>query len=204
MKEIILATTNPAKVTHVRSVLSNTEILVSGLPHDLVLPEVIEDGATANENARKKALTYAMALGIAVMAMDNALYIEGLPDDQQPGLHVKRIPGHIGEATDEQMLEYYTELIASLGGQVGAYWELGICLASPAGEYRETTISVPRTLVSSSSPNSSSSYYLEKIQVDSVTGRYFSDMTKDEIDRYWQETMGEILGQFILSTKFED
>ena len=42
------------------------------------LPGVVEDGTTAQENARKKAIAYAKALGRLVLSMDNALYFDDL------------------------------------------------------------------------------------------------------------------------------
>ena len=47
--------------------------------------------------------------------MDNNLYIEGLPDEKQPGTHVRRINGK--ELNDEEMIEYYSKLGNEYGGK---------------------------------------------------------------------------------------
>lgn len=52
---------------------------------------VIEDGLTAEANARKKAVTYSDATGLPTLSIDEALTIRGLPDDEQPGLNVKAL-----------------------------------------------------------------------------------------------------------------
>src|SRR5271157_4007361 len=93
-KKIIIGTTNPAKIAQMRDVLAPIGIQVEGIDKKL-LPKVIEDGTTAQENARKKAITYAKALNQTVFSMDNALFIDGLVPEDQPGIHVRRIGGLI-------------------------------------------------------------------------------------------------------------
>lgn len=58
MKEIIFGTTNPAKIIQAQAALDQLGIVVRGLVGFENLPKVVEDGATAQENARKKALAY--------------------------------------------------------------------------------------------------------------------------------------------------
>ena len=145
MKELTFGTTNEAKIKQIRGALAPAGIDVNGVIDKSMLPEVIEDGKTANENARKKALAYAKALGKTVFSMDNALYINGLSDDKQPALNVRRINGHTA-TTDEEMIEYYSKLIDSLGGKAEGYWEFGICIATPDGDYKETTIKITKNL----------------------------------------------------------
>ena len=64
-----------------------------------IVLEIEEDGTTAQENARKKSLLYARAVGQPVLSLDNALYLQGLSKDEQPGIHTRRIPGKAGRAT---------------------------------------------------------------------------------------------------------
>lgn len=201
IKELIFGTTNQAKVLQIRGVLNPAGINIEGVADKSLLPEVIEDGKTANENARKKALAYAKALGKTVFSMDNALYINGLPDDRQPALNVRRIDGHTA-TTDEEMIEYYSKLIESLGGKAEGYWEFGICIATPEGSYRETTIKSPRTFVSTPTTNRQAGYPLESIQIDPATGKYIADMTQPEQDTFWQQAIGEKLLEFVKSVDF--
>lgn len=201
MKELIFGTTNPAKVLQIRGALASANIEVNGVADKSMLPEVIEDGKTANENARKKAIAYAKVLGKTVFAMDNALYIEGLPDDKQPALNVRRIGG-LTATTDEEMIGYYSKLIENLGGKAEGYWEFGICIATPDGEYKETTIKSPRTFVSKPTINIQAGYPLESIQVDPASGKYIADMTQAEQDLFWQQAIGEKLLEFVKSVEF--
>lgn len=87
--ELIFGTTNPAKLAQIQSALHPLGITITGLPEPI---DVEESGQTALENARLKATAYATVTNQRVMATDNALYLDGLPNSQQPGLHVRRIP----------------------------------------------------------------------------------------------------------------
>lgn len=201
MKELTFGTTNEAKIKQIRGALVPAGIDVNGVSDKSLLPEVVEDGKTANENARKKALAYAKALGKTVFSMDNALYINGLPSDRQPALNVRRIDGHIA-TTDEEMIEYYSKLIKSLGGKAEGYWEFGICIATPKGDYRETTIKSPRTFVSTPTTSRQAGYPLESVQIDPATNKYIADMTQEEQDIFWQRAIGEKLLEFVKSVVF--
>src|SRR3989344_4795544 len=98
MKTLVMGTTNPAKIAQVRDALAPADIWVEGVTDEKLLPEVVEDGITVQENARKKATAYAKALGRTVISMDNALFLDGLAPEDQPGIHVRRVGGAIAAA----------------------------------------------------------------------------------------------------------
>jgi 8-oxo-dGTP diphosphatase len=197
MKEIVFGTTNEAKIKQVRGALVPAGIAVDGVKDKKLLPEVVEDGKTASENARKKSIAYAKALGKTVFSMDNALYLEGLPTEKQPGLNVRRINGASERPTDEQMLEHYSKLIEELGGKVNGYWEFAICIANPQGEYEETVIKSPRIFVSKPSKVMVEGYPLESIQIEPESERYISEMSQNEQDLFWQNAIGKPLLKFV-------
>lgn len=201
MKKIIFGTTNEAKIKQIRGALAPAGIIVNGVLDKSLLPEVVEDGKTASENARKKSLTFAKALNQTVFSMDNALYFEGLTDDEQPALNVRRIGGTTNKPTDQEMLDYYSKLIEKLGGNVNGYWEFGICIANSKGEYKETVIRSPRTFVSKPSEKMVEGYPLESIQIDSVSGKYISEMSQEEQDIFWQNAIGKPLLEFVQSVE---
>ncbi len=54
MRKIIIRTSNPAKVKQIRGALSPLkDLVVLGVENKSDLPDVVEDGITASENARK-------------------------------------------------------------------------------------------------------------------------------------------------------
>lgn len=202
MKEIIFGTTNEAKIKQVRGALQPAGINVFGVENKEMLPEVVEDGTTAIENARKKAIVYAKALGKPVFSMDNALYLEGLSPEKQPGLNVRRINSYTERPTDQQMIDYYSELIKSLGERVSGYWEYGVCIATPDGQYKETIIKAPRIYVSKPSPVIQPGYPLESLQIEPESGKYMSELTQEEQDKFWQKAIGKPLLEFMESVNF--
>lgn len=199
MKEIVFGTTNEAKIKQIRGALSPAGIIVEGVANKEQLSEVVEDGKTAVENARKKAAVYSKSLGKPVFSMDNALYLNGLSDEDQPALNVRRMSGYPDRPSDEQMLEYYSKLINKLGGKVDGYWEFGICIASPDGKSEETVIKSPRKFVGQPSKIMQPGYPLESIQIDPDSGKYISEMKQEEQDEFWEKAIGKPLLEFVLS-----
>ena len=124
--KLFYATNNNSKVYNMRRRLD-------GLPIELLTPkdfgikvDVIEDGTTAVENAIKKAYAYYNITKLPTIAGDSGLFIAGIPNDKQPGLFVRRVNGKI--LTDDEMIEYYTKLIESIGGKTTGYYVTGLAL----------------------------------------------------------------------------
>ncbi len=158
-----------------------------------------EDGTTAQENARAKALAYAKAAGRPVFSMDNALYLDGLAPDEQPGLHVRRIPGSSERPTDAEMLSYYTDVVKRHGGNMTGYWEFAMAIASPGGALAETTIRSLRQFAAKATDKVVTGYPLESIQIDPDSGKYVADMSEAEQAVFWQRAIGGPLTQFVRS-----
>ena len=199
MESITFGTTNEAKIKQIGGVLIPAGIRVEGLSDKSIIPGVEEDGKTAVENARKKALVYSKALGKPVFSMDNALYLEGLKPEEQPALHVRRLKDYPERPTDEEMIEYYSKLIGRLGERISGYWEYGICIANPNGSYKETIVKAPRIFVSKRSSAVQNGYPLESLQIEPESGKYMSELTQGESDKFWQKTIGKPVLEFVQS-----
>lgn len=204
MGKIVLGTSNPAKKEMIESILAPAGIKVISVSDLGVKLDIEEDGRTPQENARKKALAYARVLQEPVLSIDNSLYLEGLPPEEQPGPYVRRIPGKTGRPSDQELLEYYLDIIRRLGNEVNGYWEFAIAVAYPDGTLYEGTVISPRKFVSRPSTIVLEGYPLESIQVDPETGRYISEMTKEERASFWRRLLGKeirkILEGHIVST----
>jgi len=194
--QLIFGTKNKAKLIQIKGALAKLPITVEGLP-DIDLPDVLEDGKTAMENAKKKAVAFARSINKPVLAMDIGLYFEGLPDDAQPSINVRRFGGRIERATDDEVFDHYLNIVRSLGQKVNGYWEYAICLAYPDGSSREITVVTPRIFVDEPSPVRIEGYPLEAIQIDPQSGRYISEMSQAEQDEFWQRTIGKDLSVFV-------
>lgn len=102
--KVLFATTNPAKVKKYAEELAkkNVELLtIKDLNLNL---HIEENGNNAIENACIKAKAYYERTGITTIGMDNNLFIEELPEEKQPGTHVRRINGK--ELNDEERRNY--------------------------------------------------------------------------------------------------
>ena len=88
-RRILLATSNPGKLRDFAGAAAAHGITIANIPHFSSLPEVVEDGATFEENARKKAESYSLAVpGELVLADDSGLQINALGG--APGVHSAR------------------------------------------------------------------------------------------------------------------
>ncbi|MEA2066914.1 MAG: non-canonical purine NTP pyrophosphatase, partial [Thermotogota bacterium] len=88
--------------------------------------EISEVGETPLENAHIKSTEYYRIIKKPLFSCDSGLYIEGLQEDEQAGLNVRRINGK--ELSDQEMLEYYSGLVDELGGKVLAKYKNAIYL----------------------------------------------------------------------------
>lgn len=183
---LIIGTKNKAKIEQIKSALNSLNFNIQELP-DQEFPEISENGKTALDNARIKALTYAQLIGQPVFSMDNALYFECLTDDRQPGTNVRHIDNRLDRPSDLEIINYYSKLISELGGEIKGYWEYGVCVATPDGKTQETIFRSPRIFVSKSSPVVINGYPLESLQIDPDTGKYSSEMSQSEKNIFYLE-----------------
>lgn len=181
----------------VQAALAPMGVAVKGTDDIGIQITIIEDGVTAQDNARKKSLIYARAASKPVLSIDNALYLDGLSDDEQPGVNTRTVPGIEGRASDEELLHYYSQRVARLGGSIDGRWEFALCIADEASNFVERTIISPRRFVSVPSKSLLPGYPLESIQIEPRTGRYISDMTTEEQDVFWQDIIGGQLRDFL-------
>ena len=91
---IVLATKNAGKLKEIQALLQDHAVDLKSLADFGPLPEAVEDGATFDDNAYKKALHYAKVLGVPCLADDSGLSVEAL--DGQPGVHSARYAGEHG------------------------------------------------------------------------------------------------------------
>ena len=95
---LVIATRNKGKSAEIKGVLKDFPILVKDLNDFGPIPEPVEDGATFEENAYKKAAFTAKILGLPTLADDSGLEVQALAG--APGVHSARYAG-LG-ATDQE------------------------------------------------------------------------------------------------------
>jgi len=89
--ELLIATTNPGKLSEIRTILDGLSVRLRALDEFPPVPEPEETGGTFAENALIKARAYASMLRMPTVAEDSGLEIDALGGE--PGIHSARYPG---------------------------------------------------------------------------------------------------------------
>ena len=182
MKKILFATSNEAKVKRFKDKLLNKGIELLSLKDLDVSLTIEENGTSAIENALIKARAYSDKVDIPVMAMDDTLYLEGVPEEHQPGLYVRRVNGK--SLSDVEMLEYYSNLVKTYGinGKIVARWVYGLAIINDQKEVTYTWSKTNFWLLDTPSSVINPGYPLNSISKSIKLNKYFSEMTQED----WQ------------------
>ena len=183
--KLLYGTGNPAKLNAMKKRLSGLGITLIGLK-DLggEIPEIVEDGKTPLENARKKAVAYFEAFRIPVFSCDSGLYIDGVPENEQPGVYVRRVNGKV--LSDEQMIVHYSSLAKKYGNQTARYRNAICFVADEKHIYEAMEPSMGSSafiLTSKPYPVMKKGFPLDSLSVDIKTGKYYYELTGNELDR---------------------
>ena len=125
---IVLATRNEGKVRELREMLKDFPVDLKSLNDFGPIPEVVEDGATFDDNAYKKASFTAKVLGIPAMADDSGLMVEALGG--APGIKSARYAGE--DATDADNIRKLLSDMEGISDRRAAF-ECVISIAVPKG-----------------------------------------------------------------------
>ncbi|MGA8539372.1 MAG: non-canonical purine NTP pyrophosphatase, partial [Terriglobales bacterium] len=88
-RTVLVATSNAGKLRDFAGAAAPYGITIASIPNFSSLPPVVEDGATFEENARKKAESYSCVVpGELIMADDSGLEVDALSG--APGVHSAR------------------------------------------------------------------------------------------------------------------
>lgn len=183
--KLLFGTGNPAKLSAMSRRLEEIGVELIGLK-DIKenLPQIVEDGRTPLENARKKAVGYYEALNIPVFSCDSGLYFEGVPEEEQPGVHVRTVGGKY--LTDDEMLAYYSALAKKYGG-LKARYQNAICLVVNKelifDAMEEDMASEWFLLTSKPHKIRKKGFPLDSLSIDLKTGKYYYDMEDRKIDK---------------------
>lgn len=177
--KLLYGTTNQAKLELMRRAVEPIGIEVIGLS-DLgrEIPEVDESGNSPLENAELKARAYYKEFSMPVFSCDSGLYFEGLADDEQPGVHVRRIGGR--ELSDSEMTEYYAELSRKNGGNIiGQYRNAIYLILDEEHTYSSMDLSIAtEPFILSDTPHQKrvAGFPLDCLSKDPKSGEYYYDM----------------------------
>ena len=180
MIKLLFATGNIAKVNRFKDKLAFNDIELLSLKDLDTNINVEENGKDAIENALIKARAYCDATSLPVIAMDDNLYLDGVPQSKQPGMFVRRVNGKT--LNDEEMIDYYSKLVRDYGidGKINARWVYGMALISNGEEHTYTWSKEDFWLVDTPTDKRNEGYPLNSISKNIALDKYFTDMTAED------------------------
>lgn len=129
-RRLVLATRNVHKVREISTMLADLDLEVLSVRDFPDLPEVVEDGATIEDNAVKKAMAIASATGLTALADDTGLEVEALSG--APGVMSARYAGP-GATYEDNNRKLLSELSGVPSERRTAAFRCVIALAIPGG-----------------------------------------------------------------------
>lgn len=187
--KLLYGTGNPAKLSAMKRRLETLDIELLGLndlkAQGLEIPHVPEDGDTPLENARQKAQAYYKAFQIPVFSCDSGLYFDNVPDEVQPGVHVRNVNGKC--LTDEEMMEYYGGLAKQYGNLIARYKNAICFVLDQETVYEAMEPSMEsETFILTDVPHSTirkKGFPLDSLSIDIKTNKYYYDLPENELDQ---------------------
>ena len=142
MKRLILASNNKKKIKEMKEILKELNIEVKSLENENICIDVVEDGKTFEENAKKKAREiYEFLLkrgdkNFIVLADDSGLAVDYL--NGEPGIHSARYAGEHGNdaKNNEKLLKNLNSVHKE---NRGAKFICQLAMFTDRGEYFEVT-----------------------------------------------------------------
>ncbi len=174
--KLITASKNPKKIKELNRILQ--PLGIQAVHEDdcgICLPEVVEDGETFLENAKKKAVSAMQATGLPAIADDSGLCVAAL--DGAPGVYSARFSGE--NATDEQNNQKLLKLLENVPEEKrDAYFISVICVVFPNGDILSAEGRVDGKIAFE--PSGSGGFGYDPLFV--VDGKSFGEMTAQQKD----------------------
>lgn len=188
--KLLFGTGNQAKLSVMKSRLEKLGIELIGLgdlqAEGKCIPEVLENGNTPLENARLKALAYYDAFQIPVFSCDSGLYFDNVPDEIQPGVHVRNVNGKC--LSDEEMLAYYTGLARQYGNLIARYRNAICFVMDEKHIFESMDLSMAsEKFILTDKPHSAirkKGFPLDSMSIDMKTNKYYYDLSAEELEQF--------------------
>ena len=182
--KILYGTTNNAKLQAMKKAVEVLDVELVGLNDiDGELPDINEIGNTPLENAEIKARAYYEAFHMPVFSCDSGLYFDEVKEEEQPGIHVRRVNGR--ELADEEMIQYYASLAAKYGGKLtGRYRNAIYFILDEKHHYSSMDMSIatePFIMVSEPHAKRVEGFPLDSLSIDIRSGKYYYDLEVKDV-----------------------
>lgn len=183
--KVLYGTSNPAKFASMKRITDSLKIeLISLKDLNMPLPEVDESGKNPLDNAKIKARAYYEAFRIPVFSCDSGLYFDSLPQELQPGTHVRRVNGKV--LSDAEMTAYYAALAKKYGDKLIGRYKNAICFIVDGKtefcSFDDSLATEPFMLVSKPHEKRVEGFPLDCISIDIASGKYYYDIEDKSVD----------------------
>lgn len=141
--KVLLATHNQGKIKRYQALFANLEDLELITLADLkITAKIDEPFATAAENSLHKAKYYGQLAGLVTIAIDEAVRTNFLPDNEQPGVLVRRFRKN-RELTDEEVLVIWQEILQAYPQTKHQFiWDFSLSYYNPISKEAKTASAV--------------------------------------------------------------
>lgn len=178
--QLLYGTSNLSKLQHMREMLKGLDIEIIGLNDVGININVDESGMTPLENARAKSIAYYKIASMPTFSCDSGLYIEGLEEDNQPGVNVRRVNNKY--LNDEEFIEHYRKIVLNIGHNARAKFKNAICLVlneNNVFEYDADDIADHFLMTSEPHKMRKPGFPMDSISLDIETGQYLMDIKEN-------------------------
>lgn len=190
-QRLLIGTNNPSKLKLMRSYVDPDQAECIS-PIDLSIHvDAPENARSAAGNALQKALAFHRATGLPVLTEDSGLIFLDLPLDHpdQPGVHVRRPAGRSTFNDDEEMLQYYANVIHRHGGTLRAAWQDAWCLLKDESHYAtyaddvDTLSQHAMVLVDTPCEERHPGWPLDSLTFSKASNKYWAAMSIEEWEK---------------------
>lgn len=187
IETLVIATGNPSKKKRYAKYFETYVPKVIGLADLGFSEKPTETGATAEENAGIKAKFYFEKLHLPVFSEDESLFVDFLPKDQQPGVHVRRINGK-DDATDEELIAYWEEKLKGIpeSDRLGR-WHIALALSLPNGSIHIESLEYPIKFFTPTSKIRLPGWPMSSLEGPLRFNKPHSELTAEELESLEEE-----------------
>lgn len=175
---IVIATRNSGKIREIKDLVADLPVRFRSLDEAPAAPDVVEDGATFEENALKKARETSSATELPVIADDSGLCVDALGG--RPGVHSARYAGE-GASDEDKCASLLEELKNTPDRDRGARFVSVLALVYPEGTERVFIGECPGRITHE--PRGSEGFGYDPIFLYEQTGLTFAEMSREDKNR---------------------
>ncbi len=191
--KLLIATSNPSKVRRFQKYLKGLDLNLLSL-NDISkkIPIPKETANTCLQIAREKVIYYYNQAGLPCFSLDSGLYFEHIPQNKQPGKNVKGIAGCDDfmepETVYSKMIEYYSTLAKTFGGNLKGYFLDAYCLYDGKKTY-STEVKRPITLTDLVYKKD---VHFPICSLYKVKNKYYHELNEMEMEEFLKESITEL------------